>query len=482
MENLDKLVTELRKLPNETQWLEFKHNNYDPDMIGQDISALANSAALHEKSCAYMIWGVDDTTHEIVGTDHNLQTLKIGQQELESWLRNLLSPNADFEFYTVPMNGTNVGVLIIYRAANQTVMFKKADYIRVGSYTKKLNEYPAMQAQLWDRIRNTKFEERYAKQDMELAEALRLLDYSVYFDILGTPQPSDNNGVAHYMLEEGILVKQDNGLYAISNLGAILLAKRLSDFPRISRKAIRVVQYNGNNRLDMLKEDVGGKGYVVGFEGLIKFIEALIPTQELITGALREKKSAYPILAIREAVANALIHQDFSITGTGPVVEVFGNRIEITNSGTPLVDIKRIIDNPPKSRNEKLAELMRRLRMCEELGTGWDKIAISCELLQLPAPKIELYEDSTRVTLFAEMPFSNISIEDKLWACYLHACIKHVQGEQLTNSSLRERFGLKDSASGSVSRLIKEAVAMKLIKPLDPTTAPRYMKYLPIWA
>lgn len=189
MENLDKLVTELRKLPNETQWLEFKHNNYDPDMIGQDISALANSAALHEKSCAYMIWGVDDTTHEIVGTDHNLQTLKIGQQELESWLRNLLSPNADFEFYTVPMNGTNVGVLIIYRAANQTVMFKRVDYIRVGSYTKKLNEYPAMQAQLWDRIRNTKFEERYAKQDMKLAEALRLLDYSVYFDILGTPQP-----------------------------------------------------------------------------------------------------------------------------------------------------------------------------------------------------------------------------------------------------------------------------------------------------
>lgn len=172
MENLDKLVTELRKLPNETQWLEFKHNNYDPDMIGQDISALANSAALHEKSCAYMIWGVDDTTHEIVGTDHNLQTLKIGQQELESWLRNLLSPNADFEFYTVPMNGTNVGVLIIYRAANQTVMFKRVDYIRVGSYTKKLNEYPAMQAQLWDRIRNTKFEERYAKQDMKLAEAL----------------------------------------------------------------------------------------------------------------------------------------------------------------------------------------------------------------------------------------------------------------------------------------------------------------------
>ena len=482
MENLDKLVNELRKLPDETQWLEFKHNNYEPTMIGQDISALANSAAVCEKSCAYMLWGIDDKTHEIVGTDYNLQTLKKGNQELENWLRSLLSRNADFEFHTVPMNGKNVGVLIIYRAANQTVMFEKVDYIRIGSYTKKLNEFPTIQAQLWDRIRNTKFEERYAKQDLELADALRLLDFAVYFDIRNIPQPSDNNGVAHYMVEEGIIVRQDNGLFAITNLGAILFSKRLTDFPRISRKAIRVVQYQGNNRLNMLREDVGGKGYVVGFEGLIKYIEALLPTQEVIAGALREKKTAYPSIAVREAVANALIHQDFSVTGTGPVVEIFEKRIEITNSGTPLVDVRRIIDNPPKSRNEKLASLMRRLRMCEELGTGWDKIVITCELYQLPAPKIELFEDSTRVTLFSEMPFSNISMEDKLWACYLHACIKHVQDEQLTNSSLRERFGLKDSASGTVSRLIKEAVASELIKPLDPTTAPRYMKYIPIWA
>ena len=387
MENLDKLVNELRKLPNETQWLEFKHNNYDPVMIGQDISALANSAAMCEKSCAYMLWGIDDKTHEIVGTKYNLQTLKKGNQELENWLRSLLSKNADFEFHSVTMNGMTIGVLIIYRAANQTVMFEKVDYIRVGSYTKKLNEYPTLQAQLWDRIRNIKFEERYAKQDLELADAFRLLDYAVYFDIRNIPQPTDNNGVAHYMMEEGIIVKQDNGLYAITNLGAILLAKRLSDFPRISRKAIRVVQYQGNNRLNMLKEDVGGKGYVVGFEGLIKFIEALLPTQEVITGALREKQSSYPVLAVREAVANALIHQDFSVTGTGPVVEIFESRIEITNSGTPLVDVRRIIDNPPKSRNEKLAALMRRLRMCEEWEPAGIRLLLPANCISFRLPK-----------------------------------------------------------------------------------------------
>lgn len=482
MENLDRLVQELCKLSDETAWVEFKHNNYNPDMIGEDISALANSAALHERSAAYMLWGIEDKTHEIVGTDYNLQSLKKGNQELENWLRYKLSKNADFEFHTVKMNNVNVGVLIIYRATNQTVMFDKVEYIRVGSYTKKLSEFPTLQAQVWDRLRSSKFEERYAKQDLSLSDALQLLDCAAYFDIKEMPHPMDIEGVAHYMLEEEIIVRQDNGLYAITNMGAILLAKRIRDFTRISRKAIRVVQYNGNNRLEMLKEETLEKGYVSGFEGIIKFIEALIPTQELITGALRERKSAYPILAVREAVANALIHQDFAITGTGPVVEIFRDRMEITNSGIPLVDIKRIIDNPPKSRNEKLASLMRRLRMCEELGTGWDKIVIACELLQLPAPKIEVYEESTRVTLYRDVPFTNISLEDKLWACYLHACIKQVQGEHLTNSSLRERFGLKDSSSGSVSRLIKEAQKQGLLKPLDPTTAPRYMKYVPIWA
>ena len=482
MENLDKLVVELCKLPNETQWVEFKHNNYLPEMIGQDISALANSATLHEKSCAYMLWGVDDTSHEIVGTEFNMQTVKKGQQELENWLRSLLSKNADFEFHSVKVEDKNVGVLIIHRAVNQTVMFQKVDYIRVGSYTKKLSEYPALQAQLWDRLRTSKFEERIAKHDLDLVTALGMLEYSTYFDLVKMPQPTNAEGICYYLEEEHVLEKQDNGLYAITNLGAILFAKRLSDFPRLSRKAVRVVQYKGGNRLNMLKEYDGTKGYAVGFEGLLGFIDALLPTAEVINGALREKKTAYPSLAIREAVGNALIHQDFSIPGTGPAVEIFDGRIEITNPGTPMVDIKRIVDNPPKSRNEKLAELMRRLRICEELGTGWDKIVISCELQMLPAPRIDLYEENTKVTLYAEMPFSSLSAEDKLWACYLHACVKQVENEQLTNTSLRERFGLKSSSSGSVSRLIKEAVNMKLIKPLDPETAPRYMRYIPYWA
>jgi predicted HTH transcriptional regulator len=188
------------------------------------------------------------------------------------------------------------------------------------------------------------------------------------------------------------------------------------------------------------------------------------------------------MIEIRESLANALIHQDLTMTGMGPVIEIFKNRIEITNPRVPLIDIDRIIDNPPKSRNEQMASLMRRFGICEELGTGWDKIAVSCESLLLPAPKIEIYDQNTKVTIFSEIPYRDIPYEDRLWACYLHACIKYVEGKQLTNQSLRSRFGLKDSSSGVISRLIKDAVSKGLIKPLDPDTAPRYMSYIPVWA
>ena len=482
MENLDLLVKELCKLPDETGWVEFKHNNDEPHMIGEDISALANSAVLADRSHAYMIWGVDDGTHEIIGTKVRLKQVKKGNQEIENWLRYLLSKNADFEFQSVDIDGKHVEMIVIAKAQGLPVTFEKVDYIRVGSYTKKINEFPALHVQLWDKLRHEQFEDTFVMIDLSLHQALRLLNCDAYFEILQIPIPTEMSGYAHYLEEENIICKQDNGLYAITNLGAILFAKKLSDFPRLGRKAIRVVQYEDNNRLTILKEETTMEGYAVSLEKAVKYVNTLLPSKEDINSVRRVTNSTFPLPAIREAIANAVIHQDFFVAGAGPVVEVFNNRVEVTNPGVPLVEIMRIVDNPPKSRNEKLASLMRRLRMCEELGRGWDRMVISCELQQLPAPRIQIYQDSTKVSLFSHLEFSNISIEDKLWAVYLHACVKYVEGSALTNSSLRERFGLKETSAGSISRLLKEATDKKWVKPLDPTTARRYMKYIPLWA
>ena len=481
MENLELLIDTLRRNESETNWLEFKYNNYNPDMIGEDISALANGATFAEKNCAYMVWGVHDKTHEIVGTEFDQYNLNIGNQEFESWLRNLLSSNAEVDFQTVYINNKRVVLLTIHKATGNTVKFKNIEYIRVGSYTKKLNEYPQMQAQLWDKLRNNRFEEQYAKTDLTAESVLQLIDCSAYFDIKNDPVPTSINGMMHYLKEEGIVVQQDNGLYAITNLGAILFARSLDFFSRLKRKAIRVVQYQGKNKINMLKETVEDKGYAVGFSNLLKYVEAVLPSQEIIVGVKREKVLPYPPEALREAIANALIHQDFSITGTGIVIEIFDDRLEITNPGAPLVDIERIVDNPPKSRNENLAALMRRLGMCEELGTGWDKIIIYCEVQQIPAPHIYRYEESTKVTFFLKRDFFDLSHDDKIWTCYMHACIKYIQGEFLTNSSLRERFGLETKSSASISRLIKDANNSNFIKKLEDT-APKHTKYVPFWA
>ena len=482
MENLDLLVKELCKLPDETGWVEFKHNNDEPHMIGEDISALANSAVLADRSHAYMIWGVEDGTHDIIGTKVRLKQAKKGNQELENWLRYLLSKNVVFDFQSVDIDGKHIEIIVIAKALGVPVTFEKNDYIRVGSYTKKINEFPVLQAQLWDKLRHEQFEDTYVKIDLPLQQVLHLLDCDAYFETLQIPVPTEPEGYAHYLEEEGIIQKQDNGLYAITNLGAILFAKKLSDFSRLGRKAIRIVQYEDNNRLTILKEETTSEGYAISLEKAVKYVNTLLPSKEDINAVRRTTRSSFPLPAIREAIANAIIHQDFYISGAGPVIEVFANRIEITNPGAPLVEIMRIVDNPPKSRNEKLASFMRRLGMCEELGRGWDRMVITCELQRLPAPRIQIYQDSTKVSLFSHYEFSNLSIEDKLWASYLHACTRYVEGDALTNSSLRERFGLKETSAGSISRLIKEVTDKKWIKPLDPTTARRYMKYIPFWA
>ncbi len=245
---------------------------------------------------------------------------------------------------------------------------------------------------------------------------------------------------------------------------------------------MRVVTYRGKGRIEAVREQEGDRGYASGFEGLIGFVNALLPSNEVIERALRKTVPMYPELAVRELVANAIIHQDFSVTGAGPMVEIFDGRMEITNPGEPLVPPDRFIDHAPRSRNEALASLMRRFGICEERGSGVDKVVFESEYHQLPAPLFEVTGDFTRVTLFAHRPLTKMDRTEKTRACYLHACLRWVQGEELTNASLRTRFGLEDKSSATASRIIKDAVEGRLIVPRNPTTSRRLMVYLPYWA
>ncbi len=208
----------------------------------------------------------------------------------------------------------------------------------------------------------------------------------------------------------------------------------------------------------------------------------LLPANEVLGKALREEVQLYPAVALRELIANALIHQDFEITGAGPTVEVFENRLEITNPGRPIMDPNRFLDLPPRSRNEALASLMRRCRICEERGSGIDKVVHHIEAYQLPAPRFEAAGNGMRVVLFSPRPLREMTPEDKVRACYQHACLKYVNGEYLTNSSIRARFGIATKNSSQASRLIKEAVSKGQIVLYDDNASPKHTKYWPWWA
>jgi ATP-dependent DNA helicase RecG len=191
----------------------------------------------------------------------------------------------------------------------------------------------------------------------------------------------------------------------------------------------------------------------------------------------------YPEVAIRELIANALIHQDFEMSGTGPMVEVFHDRIEITNPGAPLIDVSRFLDLPPRSRNEKLAHLMRRLRICEERGSGVDKVVRFVEIYQLPAPDFQVVGDFTKVLLLGPKEFADMTKAERIRACYQHAALQWVSNQQMTNESLRKRFGFGESQATQASRVISDAQAAGLIKQYDPTnTSKRHIRYIPFWA
>ncbi len=479
---LRSLVKELCKLPAETEWLEFKHNNAEPEQIGEYISALANAAALYGKAFAYMLWGIDDKTHDIIGTSFNISTAKIGNEELENWLLRLLNPKLNFRFFSLELENKSVVLLEISAACRHPLQFKQQTFIRVGSYKKKLKDIPEKERELWRVLDRIPFESGIAAEHLTADEVFKLLNYPAYFELLELPLPYGRAAILEALSADKLIQVCSSGGWNITNLGAILFARKLDDFHALKRKALRVIQYKGKGRLECQREQIGIKGYAVGFEGIIKFIMTLVPSNEVIEQAFRRTVPMYPKIAVRELVANALIHQDFFITGTGPMVEIFENRIEITNPGEPLVSTDRFLDTPPKSRNEALAGLMRRFSICEERGSGIDKVISQVEIFQLPAPLFQSPDGFTRTMLFAYQPLKDMDKADRVRACYLHAGLKYIQHDFLTNTSVRERFGIEEQNRATASRLISDAVKAGVILPHDQDAAPKQMKYIPWWA
>lgn len=476
------LIDELRALPAEAAWVEFKGNNTDPDMIGVRCSALSNAARIEGRDSAYMLWGIEDDSHAVTGTDFNPDTKKKGNQELPFWLARSLQPSIAFTFRVVEHPQGRVVLLEVPAATGAPVAFNGVAYIRIGSATPKLTDYPQRYQQLIERLQPYRWEHGMARQYVSGDEVLSLLDYSQYFRLTKQPLPDNRTGIFDKLEADRLIVRDVGQRWNITNMGAILFATRLTDFESgLARKAVRVVAYAGKNRAaTVTHRHDGQRGYAVGFEGLVDYLNGLLPRNEHIGTALRVAHPLFPELAIRELVANALIHQDMTVTGAGPQIELFSDRIEISNPGAPLVKPERMVDLPPRSRNETLASLMRRMGMCEEQGSGLDKVLEQVELFQLPAPLFRAEENSTQVVLYGPRGFADMTPEERVRACYFHAVLKFLSGDKMKNATLCTRLGIASKNAAQATAVINKTLEAALIRVADPDH-PR-AGYVPHWA
>lgn len=476
------LIDHLLAADGESECVEFKQNNADPAIIGRYCSALANAAALHGRDFGYVIWGIDDGTRQVVGTSFEPNRKKAAQEPLAFWLANRLQPGLLIDFREVAHPQGRVILLTIPAATTAPVSFERDAYIRIGSATPRLADHPDHHQKLIANLSQSPWEAGIAAHSVTEDGVFDLLSIAAYFGRTNQPIPFDRTDILAILAQENLIKQDFPGRWHVTNLGAILFGHSLSGFgPAIARKGVRLAVYDGANKTGKVIHSVDGdKGYALGFEGLINEIGRYLPRNEHIGDALRVDTHLFPLLMVRELVANALVHQDFNITGAGPMIEIFRNRMEIANPGKPLVETDRMIDLPPRSRNAAMASLMRRIGICEERGSGLDKVVQQAELFQLPAPLLRSSHDAMQVFIYGPRKFSQMTPDERVRACYQHAILKWISESKLTNRSLRERLGIADQNAAQASTVIKNAIDRKLIKTADERH-PR-SGYLPIWA
>ena len=478
-EQLISLINELRRNPSENEWIEFKQNFHSCEEIGERISALSNAACIHKQSSGYLVFGIENETHIVVGTDFKAKSHKKEKEELENWLATRLNPRIDFSIHELDYeSGKHISLFIIPAAQNRPVTFLHQAYIRVGSYTRRLIDFEEKERKIWQNS-TYHLENEIAKTNLSTSEIISLLSTEMYFELMKIPYPSNQAGVIEKLLSEQLIIKEKSN-YSITKLGALLFAKNLNDFDDVYRKAVRVIVYKGKGKVETEREQLFTKGYCVGFESMMDWINGQLPASETIGRAFRVENRMYPEVSIRELTANMIIHQDFEEKGF-PMVEIYADRVSISNPGLPLIVPERFIDEYV-CRNEKMADLMRRANLCEEKGSGMDKVISNNEQFRLPAIQILAGVVRTTVTIYAYQKLSEMSRKDKINTCYQHCCLRYLQNKKMTNQSLRERFEIEEKNYPIASTIIRNTIDAGLIKDEDPDNkSKKYSRYIPFW-
>lgn len=470
----------LGPVPHECNELDWKQSlSPKKERLTQHLSAFANYP-----NGGILVFGVDDQTVNMKGVRQPEATSIVGQ--LANLGRDALEPPVTMDHAIVEIAGCPILFVLVKESKVKPVHFrgKSLDhcYIRSGGTTRRASRQEV--GSLLLNSRNPRWEELRATVLLDRDAVLEKLDTVIIRRLLERPTAETNEELMRGLSDERF-VESDNEGYYITNFGAIAAARSLKQFEGLERKSIRVIRYQGLNKVQTIDEVVGQKGYASGFEGLIAHLKQILPHSEVIEKALRREVSIYPEIALRELIANALIHQDFTIRGAGPMIEIFDNRIEFSNPGTllPSKKLDRLIGTTPESRNEVLASAFRRFRICEERGTGFLKVVTSVELFGLPPVAFEQGENYFKVTLFKPRKFKEMSQAERIEACYQHAVLRYFSSSAMTNTSLRERLKMHEKQRTQVSNLIRDALEAGRIKRKDPTSlSSKFAEYIPYWA
>ncbi len=457
-------------LPSETENIEFKEakNRYDFEELVEYCVALANEGG------GNMVLGLTDSPpRKVVGT----KAFDIPAKTVAGIHERL---RIKVEYTELAHDGGRVLVFTVPpRPKGQPLEYNGKYLMRVGE---KLAPMSSDQLKKIFKEGQPDFVNQMALSGCSDEDIARLLDLQSYYDLKERPFPSTRQEAIDTFIKKGF-VSPERGLYSISNLGALLFAKRLPEFGDLQHSAVRVIVYDGTSksRVKDGKDKTGIKGYAAGFSSMLDYIYDQLPASEEIGASLRTTTHAYPRKAIRELVGNAIVHQDLTEHGTGVTIEIFDNRIEIKNPGLPLLEVDRFIDEN-QSRNEKFANALRQLGICEERGHGIDEVVAHVEAYQLPPYQCRVGSRHTTMILSRYKPLKNLTPDERVRAVYQHCVLRYVNNEITNNESIRSRFKIEKKNAAQATRLINEAVASGKIRPLDPDAAPKLKRYVPYWA
>lgn len=387
MKNYESVVQSLIQYNAEEEWFEFKENWFEHHAIGEYISAISNAAALRGKESGYFIWGVNNETHEIVGTTVNYQK-DYNKEPFQHYLARLLTPDLYFSFNEIEVQGKRVVVLDIPAAKTVPTSFDGIRYIRIGSSKEKINKYPEREAQLFNVL-------TYGLPTIETVES----EYQdLTFVRLFTYYAGRGITLRQETFEKNLGLRTKDGKYN-------MMAQLLSDDCHMP---IRISIFRGKTKAAPLfsVREFGNTCILLALDKILEYSDVinLIQTDERNRIMERKEVSLFNADAYREAVINAFVHNKW-IDANAPMITVFSNRIEILSRGTlaPEQTIEGFFLGESIPVNRKLSDLFLQLHISERSGRGVPKIT---EMYGRDA--FEFRENSIVVTL----PFT--ILEDSL--------------------------------------------------------------------